>query len=149
MEIKLSTLLVFILLPFSVNAKLTAEQCPDLKAELVTEMSQSVFHKAAEDGSPMAQYYMAVSYYGHDDIKNQDYNKALEWLEKSAEQGLMEAQFDLSQFYLKGYTAKKDKSKAVYWLKKAAEQGYMVAQYNLGVLYYNGIGVKQNHQCSL
>ncbi len=45
------------------------------------------------------------------------------WLQKSAEQGLKEAQYLLASMYYDGQGVEKDLGKAKYWYQKAAEQG--------------------------
>ncbi|MBR2199802.1 MAG: sel1 repeat family protein, partial [Bacteroidales bacterium] len=52
--------------------------------------------KSAEKGDAKAQLSVALSYLSGDN-ESKDCNKAIEWLEKSAEQG-----YDLAQLYL-GY----------------------------------------------
>ena len=66
-------------------------------------------------------------------------------LQKAAEQGDAEAQFNLGRYYLFGKGVEKDEKEAVKWLRKSAEQGVAKAQYNLGVLYANGDSVPQNN----
>lgn len=63
---------------------------------------------------------------------------------KKAEQGDVEAQFNLGIAYEKGYGVEQSYEKAVYWYTKAAEQGNANAQNNLGVAYHNGNGVEQD-----
>ena len=70
-----------------------------------------------------------------------DLAKTVELWRKAAEQGDIEAQYNLGVCYYNGIGVMKDLSKAVELWRKAAEQGDTEAQYNLGVCYYNGIGV--------
>ena len=65
-------------------------------------------------------------------------------IQKKAEEGDAEAQFDLGVLYDYGEGAKQNRVKAAEWYRLAAEQGHAKAQFNLGVLHYNGEGVKQN-----
>ena len=53
----------------------------------------------------------------------QDKEKAVKWILKSAEQGYAEAQFYLGVIYYKGDGVKRDAVEAVKWFRKAAEQG--------------------------
>src|SRR5438445_688560 len=66
---------------------------------------------------------------------------ALNQLRVRAEQGNVDAQFDLGFMYQNGDGVPKDSAQAVQWYRRAAEQGYAKAQYNLGLLYRNGDGV--------
>lgn len=76
--------------------------------------------------------------------KESDYQKAIIWLQKSAEQGYVHAQVKLGYWYGQGYGVKKDPEKAFYWYKKAADQGNATAQYDVGICYENGKGVKES-----
>ena len=61
-----------------------------------------------------------------------------------ANQGNVEAQFDLGMMYYKGEGVRHDYTKAAQWFEKSANQGLAEAQYNLGVMYNKGEGVRQN-----
>ena len=65
----------------------------------------------------------------------QDYEKAIDWYTKSAEQGYAKAQYNLGWMYDNGRGVPQDDKQAVYWYTKSAEQGFAVAQYNLGWMY--------------
>ena len=58
---------------------------------------------------------------------SKDYVKAVEWYQKSAEQGNAYAQANLGNCYYYGEGVSKDITKAVEWFRKAAEQGNMYA----------------------
>ena len=65
-------------------------------------------------------------------------------IQKKAEQGDAEAQFDLGLLYYNGEGVEQSRTKAAEWCRLAAEQGHAKAQFNLGVSYDNGVGVEQN-----
>ena len=65
---------------------------------------------------------------------------SLRHLEKKAEQGDIQAQYDLALKYF--VRQKWDKNH--YWLKKAAEQGHADARYSLGNLYLTGNDVQED-----
>ena len=71
-----------------------------------------------------------------------DYEKAVYWFEKSAEQGNVIGQYNLGNMYENGEGVKQDYAEALKWYKKSAEQEYSKAQTNLGIMYANGYGVK-------
>lgn len=73
-----------------------------------------------------------------------DIPKALDWYQKAAAQGHVNAQYNLGMLYRLGLGVKEDQANAFVWLQKAAAQGSDVAQYNLGVMYAEGAGVTQN-----
>ena len=56
-------------------------------------------------------------------------------LQKDAEDGNAQAQFNLGLMYAKGKGVLKDTAKAVEWYQKAAAQGDAQAQFNLGQMY--------------
>jgi len=70
---------------------------------------------------------------------NFDETKAL------AEQGNVDAQFDLGYIYGSGQGVPQDYTEAVTWYRKAADQGYAPAQNNIGARYGKGQGVTQDY----
>ena len=74
----------------------------------------------------------------------QDYNEAVRWFRKAADQGLADAQFNLGIMYFHGEGIAQDLNEAVRWIRKASDQGFANAQVNLGALYYAGKGVTQD-----
>lgn len=75
----------------------------------------------------------------------------LKKMKKLAEQGDVEAQYQLGRYYdnVDGKSDKKDTVEAVKWYSKAAEQGHVKAQNNLGVCYLYGEGIQKNLQEAL
>jgi TPR repeat protein len=73
-----------------------------------------------------------------------DYQQALVWFQKAAEQGLSSAQFTLGTMYANSEGVPKDDGQAVIWFRKAVEQNYAAAQYNLGKMYQDGRGVPKD-----
>jgi len=65
----------------------------------------------------------------------QDYEKAMNLFQRSANQGYMKAQYNLGVMYMNGIGIQNDLTKAFDLFKLSAEQGYPPAQYNLGALY--------------
>ena len=108
------------------------------------------FLKLAEQGDAMAQYIVAATsltaigadYLSAIGIDKND-SQAIKWLEKSAEQGVAQAQFFLAM-QLMDETVKQDNVQGIKWLEKAAEQGDAPAQSVLGKYYYDGFLVKQD-----
>ena len=77
---------------------------------------------------------------------NKNYEEAVKWYEKAAEQGYSMAQVNLGNMYANSKGVEQNYEEAAEWYKKAAEQGYPVAQYNLGIMYANSKGVEQNYE---
>ena len=65
---------------------------------------------------------------------------------KKAEQGDVEAQYNLGYYYHSGEGVEQSEKKALYWWQKAAKQGHANSQYNLGVNYGKGYGVEQSYK---
>ena len=73
-----------------------------------------------------------------------DYDTALREWEPLAEQGNIEAQYNLGFMYDNGQGLTQDKAEAVKWYLLAAEQAHSDAQLNLGAIYRNGQGVSED-----
>lgn len=69
---------------------------------------------------------------------------AVETMNLAADQGQVDAQFNLGGNINSEGVSQDDFTQAAVWYRKAAEQGDAVAQYNLGVLYHQGNGVPQD-----
>jgi len=106
--------------------------------------SDDLLAKATE-GDAAAQYDLGWRYYFGEEVE-QDYEKAVEWFTKAAEQGHTEAQTSLGVRYYFGEGVEQDYGKAVYWFTKATEQGHAEAQTSLGWRYYFGEGVEQDYE---
>jgi TPR repeat protein len=126
------------------------------------------FQRAADQGDMDAQYQLGRLYYRGEGV-SQDYPEALKWFQKAAEQGNIEAQrlkdslsqfmdmqkkaeqgvanaqFELSHMYYSGEFVSKNNTEAFKWLQKAAEQADKDAQLRLGQMYYRGEGVSQDY----
>ena len=68
----------------------------------------------------------------HKDKKQEGKTMTLKELEKAAEQGDAQAQYELGRCYNAGDKVPKDNAIAAQWYAKAAEQGHTDAQFNLG-----------------
>lgn len=86
---------------------------------------------------------------GEDYLYKADYQNALMWYEKAANQGHVNAQSHLGLMYNNGLGVTKDYVKAVEWYQKAANQGKASAQYELGKMYENGYGVSKDYKKAL
>lgn len=76
--------------------------------------------------------------------KRGDYVTALKWWKSLAEQGVVNAQFNLAQMYRCGEGVAQNSATAAEWYRKAALLGDKESQYHLGSMYLNGEGVKQD-----
>ncbi|MCL2798807.1 MAG: sel1 repeat family protein [Endomicrobia bacterium] len=108
--------------------------------------------KLAEQGNVAAQYNLGTCYYtGRLGVK-QDYQEALKWYKKAAEQNDAEAQNAIVAAQRQVgtmYYMTQDYQEALKWYKKAAEQNDAESQFALSGMYYMGLGVKQDYQESI
>ena len=79
----------------------------------------------------------------------QDYEEAVKWYRLGAEQGDIDAQYNLGLMYENGQGVQQDYKEAVKWYRLGAEQGGVNAQYNLGLMYSTGKGTPQSHKESI
>lgn len=63
---------------------------------------------------------------------------------EKAEQGDVEAQFNVGVMCETGWSVPIDNKKAVRWYREAAKKGHANAQVRLGMLYYLGLGANQS-----
>ena len=78
-----------------------------------------------------------------------DYNQAVKWWTKAAEQGHANAQYMLGDMYERGQGVGQSDREAVKCYTKAAEQGNAQAQFFVGRLYEKGQGVPLNDVIAL
>jgi hypothetical protein len=93
-----------------------------------------------ETGDAQSQYELAWAFYAA-----QDYEAAVKWFRKAAEQNNADAQNKLGFCYDEGQGVAQDYVEAVKWYRKAAEQNNAYAQFNLAACYGKGQGVAQDH----
>lgn len=77
---------------------------------------------------------------------SQDYHKAFEWFEKSADLGEAEAMANIGVYYWQGKGVEKDYDRAFNWCLRAADAGSVTAMNTLGKIYYLGEGTQQNYE---
>lgn len=91
-----------------------------------------------------AQFHLGLCYAkGYGGLKV-DKVQATKWYTQAAEQGYLDAQFNLALLYYRGDGVLQDYRAAHAWFIQAANQGDADAQHALGVMYYNGEGIPQD-----
>jgi TPR repeat protein len=90
---------------------------------------------AANNGSPAAQFDLAVLYNDGSGGMSVDKVHACQLFEKAADQGYVKAMHNVGYCYQVGIGSTKDDSKAVEYYTKAAEGGSTRSQRNLGILF--------------
>lgn len=98
---------------------------------------QLLFDSAKTDNVLALKIYAAFMIAG----QHKDYEKALFFLRRAADQGDAEAQDEVGSFYATGSGVPEDDTEAVKWFRKSAEQGYAGAELMLGNAYNEGHGV--------
>jgi len=68
----------------------------------------------------------------------------LAFLQREANAGNLEAQYQLGRMYDLGDKLERDPQKAITWYTSAANQGYDEAQYRLALVYLYGLGTPRN-----
>lgn len=102
------------------------------------------YRKLAAQGNADAQIKLAECYeYGNNGVEESD-SEAAKWYRKAAEQGNVQAQYQLGAAYNIGSGVEESEIEAMKWYLKAAEQGHAEAQYMHGEDYYHGSGVEQS-----
>jgi TPR repeat protein len=141
------------------------------------EKSAKWFRKAAEQGHVEAQFHLGIYYHHYAGFNSflrsflspigflakSDRNEAVKWFRKVAEQGHVEALYELGCCYEESADSynpsfanslakrqadelakTRDEAEAANWYRKAAEHGHAKAQYRLGCRYRDGRGVAKN-----
>jgi TPR repeat protein len=75
-------------------------------------------------------------------VKN--YEEAVNWYRKAAEQGFAGAQNNLAVMYEEGLGVPRDYSEAAKWYRRAAEKQDARAQHSLGIMYRDGRGITRD-----
>ena len=74
-----------------------------------------------------------------------DDTEAVKWYRKAADQGFVQAQYNLAAMYDSGQGVPQDYAEAAKWYRKAADRGFAQAQSYLGALYAKGQGVPRDY----
>ena len=78
---------------------------------------------AAEQGKEVAQFQLALLYSAKDANGKTNYQEAVKWYRKAAEQGHAKAQLMLGICYSLGNGVEKNMDESLKWIRKAASQG--------------------------
>jgi TPR repeat protein/serine/threonine protein kinase len=114
------------------------------KAKHAEAQAREAERIAKADLDPVVQFNRGSAYFNGEGVPR-DFQQAMHWFRKAAEQGHKVAQFNLGVMYGSGQGAPKDDQQAAFWTRKAAEQGYADAQQNLGTMYGKGQGVPNDN----
>lgn len=113
----------------------------DLQVDKGVTMTYSIADAALctshTDPSVIAQFFLGLIYHQGRGIP-QNYQEALNWYRRAANNGFSHANYHLGQMYHNGDGVKQNYSEAARFYQIAADQGLSDAQNSLGDLYYNG-----------
>ena len=82
--------------------------------------------KAALKGDPYSAYYLGISFQNGFGV-NIDYDKAIKWYKKSAEQGLIDSQYNLAVLYYTNQSYFSNLIKSYAWMLVASKGNYKPA----------------------
>ena len=116
----------------------------DVCSNLAIELVGGVPVEIKDAASAEQDFKKGYDYYMGQNGVAQNWETAVKYLKKSAEQGNSDAQFLLGFCYYQGHGVNKDYFAAVSWFQKSAEQGHAGAQALLGTCYLEGKGVGQD-----
>jgi uncharacterized protein len=107
--------------------------------------SQELMKKAADAGNAFAQFNHAQSLVA-DHPGDAGISQALPYFEKSAAQGVADAEYALAQIYMNALGIPEEKrSEARDWMRRAAISGYDTAQLDLGIWMIDGVGGEKDY----
>lgn len=89
--------------------------------------------EASHRGDAIAQHKFGLYYKEKGNL-----DESINWFRKSADQGHLDAMFELGQLYLTGNGIPQDGEEVINWLAKAAEGGHARSLYELGILHAIG-----------
>jgi len=98
---------------------------------------------AMGNAGDMSAQIILGALYNKGGVIPRDDHTAAKWIEKAAQQGNPEAQFQLGSLY-EDSQLPRDFTQAFNWYFKAAQKGSAKAQVRLGHFYSRGLGVKPN-----
>jgi|SaaInlV_110m_DNA_1040235.scaffolds.fasta_scaffold01725_5 hypothetical protein len=126
---------------FTLSSIINADSKPALDAWYKGDYVKSFeeWKSLAEQGDAEGQYSTGLLY-GLGRGTDLDMKQAVQWLEKSAEQGYKDAQNKLGLIY-----SNSNPEESAKWYRKSAEQGDAESQYKLAYMYYKGEGVLKDY----
>jgi uncharacterized protein len=107
--------------------------------QVATDKRIADIQAAAEKGEAVAQFEFGMIY-GNVGA----YERSLEWLKKSADQGYDRAQQAVGRAYSLGMGVERNSKEAAVWFQKAADQGHGRACFDLATLYMKGNGLTRD-----
>jgi len=98
---------------------------------------QELLDRAKRDSAAAYEVYQIYANGGRAPAKP---GEALEWLQRSADEGNADAQYELATVLREGREALQDYERAFAWMQRSAQSGNAQAHYALGIMHRDGIG---------
>lgn len=118
------------------NLRISMDYLQKARDRLLTSLSTS-----CNESHPIFPDHLAITV---NTIKKRIIDHQLQWQIQIAEQGDVEAQFNLGMRYSYGQDVPMDNTEGFKWCARAAEQGHVEAQMKLAQMYENGQGVPKS-----
>ncbi|WP_200182570.1 tetratricopeptide repeat protein [Ectothiorhodospira mobilis] len=99
----------------------------DIPVALVAEDDTAIVR--ADGGDPEAQNDLGLFFMGEG-----QYDRALPWLQKAAEQEYAEAMYWLGRCHVAGQGVEQDEDAGLEWIRRAAERGHGIARRQMAAL---------------
>ncbi len=106
-----------------------------------TSQARDLYQKGAAQGDSTCETMLGWMSYN---VPPVDYNEAMKWSLKAANQGAPVAQNNIGCLYENGYGVTQDYRQAMTWYQKGMKGGYIHTLFNIGHLYAEGLGVQKN-----
>ncbi len=116
----------------------------NLDGETITAKKEDELSK-----TPEGQCILGCAYYHGKSGKKQDYDMAMHYFRRAADQNHAKAQYMLGLCYENGNGTAKKTAKAVEWFGKAADGGNIDSQLVIASYYEKGYGVNKNKRKSI
>lgn len=109
---------------------------------LVTGITSTAVYAQEQNGNPLLVSTEERCAFNR--VDDESLELALEACRSAAENGDLQAQYEMGEFFYQGERVERDIEKALEWFERASIQGHPRAQYQLGLMHYQGEGVTRN-----
>lgn len=117
----------------SSKLKFYPDNLGDNKIKNLSSDEQNKLYTLAVGGEVSAMYDLSL--YLRHSLKKSEESSGLFWLERAAQKGSAQAQYELGKYCLEGTKVSKDVLQACLWFKRATEKDYVPAIYALASVY--------------
>jgi TPR repeat protein len=109
---------------------------------LLAGIASSSAHAQEQNGNPLLVSTQERCAFNR--VDDESLELALDACYEAAENGDLQAQYEMGEFFYQGERVERDLEKALEWFERASIQGHPRAQYQLGLMHYQGDGVTRN-----